>query len=669
MSLKHRTPSSSSLDGGLSMSHLHINAPSSSSSQRRHHSRRSSNRGGSFSSLSSLSGGSEDESGLESGATANKFAKRTSAIPRCDDFFLDNTLPQEYFKQDVLKLIYKLKIPHWGRYVTKEMAKDISVDRISGALTNAVYCVSPPKYLREVIKAQLTANIIGGIDQNTGLPVNTVATNDDETDATVNSSSANEPSRTTTAMKHSTSTTALFQQHHIKLPEKLLLRVYGPHVENLIDREVELDVLARLYRRHIGPKLLGIFQNGRLEKFLNAKALTKQEIRIPEVSVQIAKRMRELHDLIQLDPVSERSKGPSVFINMDKWNVPAREKLEQIIACKQQEDPSLSAEKLVKDVLCVESYDEFERVFNKYKTWLVSQYATDKELMASNRPAPSSSSLDSMPNEKPIKNNTPTETTKPSNEKTLSETDAYKLGTVELKKQLVFAHNDTQYGNLLRILPNNKASPLMSPQYEHRQIVVIDFEYSGANPRSFDIANHFCEWMSDYHDPQRPWAIHPDQYPTRSERLNLIQGYVEHGYTLSKSLSFDDEAIEAEVKSLEKQALLWRACTSASWAAWGLVQAVVDIKSDLKTRQDLLTKEGYKFDESKDNTASGEDETDKKSTNSSGDEVEEGEEDLFDYIAYAREKAMLFWADMLKFGIVTRDEYKGPIMEIHNDDK
>jgi choline kinase len=29
------------------------------------------------------------------------------------------------------------------------------------------------------------------------------------------------------------------------------------------------------------------------------------------------------------------------------------------------------------------------------------------------------------------------------------------------------------------------------PQNEHRQLIVIDFEYSSPNLRGFDIANHF----------------------------------------------------------------------------------------------------------------------------------------------------------------------------------
>ncbi|KAF9556562.1 hypothetical protein BGW38_009190, partial [Lunasporangiospora selenospora] len=79
---------------------------------------------------------------------------------------------------------------------------------------------------------------------------------------------------------------------------------------------------------------------------------------------------------------------------------------------------------------------------------------------------------------------------------------------------LVFAHNDTQYGNILRSLD------------DEGELVVIDFEYAGYNTRAFDIANHFCEWTADYHS-DRPSVLHPDRYPTKSEQFNFLEAYVE----------------------------------------------------------------------------------------------------------------------------------------------
>lgn len=161
------------------------------------------------------------------------------------------------FKNDIIRISHTLRIKGWRR-VPLESGDDIDVERLSGALTNAVYVVSPPKSM----------------------------------------SDKPEPGK--------------------KPPAKLLLRVYGPQVENIIDRDTELSVLRRLARKKIGPRLLGTFENGRFEQFFNAITLTPAHIREPDTSKQIAKRMRELHDGIEvLD--EEREEGPAVFKNWDSW--------------------------------------------------------------------------------------------------------------------------------------------------------------------------------------------------------------------------------------------------------------------------------------------------------------------------------------------------------------
>jgi len=161
------------------------------------------------------------------------------------------------FKNEIIRIAHTLKLKGWRR-VPLGGGETISVERLSGALTNAVYVVSPP------------------------------------------------------------SEAVLPPQEGKKQPGKVLLRVYGPQVEHLIDREHELEVLRRLARKKIGPRLLGTFLNGRFEQYLNATALTSDSMREPETSKQIAKRMRELHDGVELLD-EERVQGPNVWRNWDKW--------------------------------------------------------------------------------------------------------------------------------------------------------------------------------------------------------------------------------------------------------------------------------------------------------------------------------------------------------------
>lgn len=61
----------------------------------------------------------------------------------------------------------------------------------------------------------------------------------------------------------------------------------------------------------------------------------------------------------------------------------------------------------------------------------------------------------------------------------------------------VFSHNDTQYGNLLLMMPKVGETVVMTERMlPHQQIIVVDFEYACANPRGFDIGSLFLYFSS-----------------------------------------------------------------------------------------------------------------------------------------------------------------------------
>jgi choline kinase len=85
-------------------------------------------------------------------------------------------------------------------------------------------------------------------------------------------------------------------------------------------------------------------------------------------------------------------------------------------------------------------------------------------------------------------------------------------GLQKINERMVFAHNDvsppvsywdyglttylqTQYGNILRMMPEGE-SPLLLPANQHKQLVVIDFEYANANVPGQEFANHFVRYFS-----------------------------------------------------------------------------------------------------------------------------------------------------------------------------
>lgn len=238
------------------------------------------------------------------------------------------------------------------------------------------------------------------------------------------------------------------------------MRIYGPQVEHLIDRESELKILQRLARKRIGPRLLGTFTNGRFEEFLHAKALTANELREADTSKQIAKRMRELHEGIDLLK-EEREAGPFVWQNWDKWV----QRCEQVVTWLDQQIKESNQKSIrspadkwkMRGFVCGVEWPIFRATIEKYRKWLEEQYG----------------------------------------------------GIEKINERLVFAHNDvrhrvkewkdmsanhvtsqTQYGNILRMVPEGE-SPLLLPANKHKQLVVIDFEYANANLPGLEFANHF----------------------------------------------------------------------------------------------------------------------------------------------------------------------------------
>ncbi|KAJ3514609.1 hypothetical protein NLJ89_g2278 [Agrocybe chaxingu] len=138
----------------------------------------------------------------------------------------------------------------------------------------------------------------------------------------------------------------------------------------------------------------------------------------------------------------------------------------------------------------------------------------------------------------------------------------------------VFAHNDAQYGNLLRLKDGSEGVD------EHRQIIVVDFEYAAPNPAAYDIANHFQEWTANYHC-STPHLLTPSRYPTYEQRRNFYVSYIRHAAMLVEDPASDDAALEQLITELDEDVRIWSAASHASWAIWGIIQAREDLEGDV----------------------------------------------------------------------------------------
>lgn len=230
------------------------------------------------------------------------------------------------------------------------------------------------------------------------------------------------------------------------------------------------------------------------------------------------------------------------------------------------------------------------------------------------------------------------------------------------------------------------------------------------------------EWCYNYHDANAAELVNAAAYPTPTEQHRFIKSYVTHRpfqpypsnnsnssnpsiasnparpNTLAHSSSIsafmldsrappqqlreqeerEEEEVEKEVQRLMDETRLWRLGNSAQWVAWGIVQAKVpglpdyDIVKGGKTtninESDEQTGEEQSYmnpqgDEGTDvlspeAEAMAEDLADKRPEEA----ADEGE-DEFDYLAYANDRAMFFWGDVVRLGIVKREHLPEELRE------
>jgi len=300
----------------------------------------------------------------------------------------------------------------------------------------------------------------------------------------------------------------------VSLAPTILLRIYGPSSGSLISRPRELHALHILSSRyHIGPRVYGTFENGRVEEYFDSVTLTASDLRVKQISQWIGARMAELHS-VDIEAVEEtsysRGKGKGwemgVKKNVKSWLGPAREVL---------------ALPFVSDAVRKEvDLDGFGKDWDRYMKW-VSE-----------------------------------------------------IERLEGASRTVFAHNDAQYGNLLKLTKLPTGIP------EHRQLIVVDFEYASPNPAAFDIANHFHEWTANYHRSV-PHILDPFLYPTYEERRTFYLAYLEH--SPPRTSVANEIARELELQKLDREVCVWSPASHAMWAIWGLVQAREDLEAEVET--------------------------------------------------------------------------------------
>ncbi|XP_069739022.1 choline/ethanolamine kinase-like [Phaenicophaeus curvirostris] len=81
-------------------------------------------------------------------------------------------------------------------------------------------------------------------------------------------------------------------------PRQVLLRVYGAILQGVDSLVLESVMFAILAERALGPRLYGVFPQGRLEQYIPSRRLRTEDLWDPDISKEIAVKMSRFHGMV-----------------------------------------------------------------------------------------------------------------------------------------------------------------------------------------------------------------------------------------------------------------------------------------------------------------------------------------------------------------------------------
>lgn len=117
-----------------------------------------------------------------------------------------------------------------------------------------------------------------------------------------------------------------------------------------------------------------------------------------------------------------------------------------------------------------------------------------------------------------------------------------------------------------------------------------------------------------------------------------------------------EDDLDSQVRYLMHQTRLWRVMNSAQWVAWGIVQAKVPGMDEGIAEMAAAASGNDSLEHVKQSNGNGEHKVPPV-------DPDIDEEEVFDYLAYAQDRAMFFWSDLLALGLVNPDDLPAPMVE------
>ena len=319
-------------------------------------------------------------------------------------------------------------------------------------------------------------------------------------------------------------------------PRKVLLRIYGEGVDNILNRIDELSWFIKLSKARAGPKLLVTFQNGRIEEYIESVTLTPKMMRNSQVSGLIAKALAKFHKLeISIDEIV-------LWERIEIWRHEAGKTFKLLLKRLTEsggEHMKITGENIAVDHLEITGEEHMKITGGENMKITGEEHVIITDSVIDQRKIAVLLKI---------------------KEHAIFDEREFNEETGKFKKHfdkllnynfpIVPCHNDLQHGNILLNDVN--------------KIILIDYEYGGMNYAAYDIANHFCEWASDFtEENSTPHVMNfAVNYPNLEEREHFLREYLGEFNDDDGSISVWLEAIE-DLKEI----------SHLLWAYWGIIQA------------------------------------------------------------------------------------------------
>lgn len=320
----------------------------------------------------------------------------------------------------------------------------------------------------------------------------------------------------------------------------VLVRVYGEGSDLFIDRSVDTAVFAELTQCRFGASLIATLVDGRVEQFMvGCRTLDPDDLSKASISKLIARRMCDLHHLKISSCITPKIKR-TIASNSGVTDFEKQARTSQL---NSSVGPAESVESSCVSSAASATKSETQPILiTRLREW--HQIALSLKFNAHSDSAEE-------------RNKATKYAALPLKEIGVDIESVIQSRVMAIPSPTVFCHNDLLAGNIL------------VRGEDESEVVFVDVEYAGYNPRGFDIGNHFCEFSGfDY-------SLFKEKFPNKEAQIIFLKSYLTRKYEIETGSDSPSEEGpgDAELEDFYHECNAYAIASHLFWGLWAVIQA------------------------------------------------------------------------------------------------